>query len=143
MDIVHNLKISTTPSALYELFTTEAGINKWWSLDCELAQKPGDISRLRFTKGEDKIEMGFRLDEWIPHQKVVWTCVENANPAWINTTLHFLIQEAHDAVDFTFQHQNWDEKWKGQLPYEQTKHGWEHFMKSLKDSCEKGVGEPW
>lgn len=143
MDIIHNFKISTTPAALYELFTTADGINKWWSMDCEIAHAPGDISRLRFTKAEDKIEMVFRLDRLVPDREVAWTCVENPNPAWINTTLHFQIEESGDQVDFTFNHGHWDEKWKGQLPYEQTKQGWGHFMGSLRDYCHKGVGQPW
>ncbi len=143
MDIVHNVKISTTPAALYELFTTESGMNKWWSMDCDIAREPGDISKVRFTKDENKIEMCFRLDTLEPGEKMVWTCVENPNPAWIDTVLHFSVKPAGEQSDFTFKHTNWDAKWQGQIPYEQTRHGWEHFMNSLKNYCEKGVGEPW
>ncbi len=141
MNIEHQFKINKDAQSLFPLFSTEAGINKWWSSDCEIAKNIGEISKLRFTA--DKIEMHFRLDEVKGNEKVKWTCVDNPNPAWINTSIYFEIKASGEESSFQFKHSGWEDKWQGELPYEQTKQGWEHFMKSLKSYCETGQGEPW
>ncbi len=141
MDIVHNFKLNVSQENLFTLFSSASGINKWWSSDCEIAQSEGGICKLRFT--EDKIEMVFQIDKIVEGKGVIWKCIENPNPAWLTTSLHFEIILEDSKSVFHFKHVGWDEKWQGELAYEQTKQGWEHFMQSLRSYCETGTGQPW
>jgi uncharacterized protein YndB with AHSA1/START domain len=143
MDIVHNFPIKTTAQKLFDAITSQKGINGWWAKDADVGKKPGEVSTMRFAKESGQVEMQFRIDLIQPDQRVEWTCVRNANPAWIGTKISFVIKSSGNESDFTFTHGNWDPKWKGQLPYEQTKEGWLHFMNSIKQYCETGAGQPW
>jgi uncharacterized protein YndB with AHSA1/START domain len=144
MEIVHNFEIRTSVDSLYDAITSQKGINGWWAKDADVGQQVGEISKMRFAKEAETVEMHFRIDEMLPTQKVSWTCVKNPNPAWIDTRIDFVIRELGGSyADFTFTHGNWDPKWEGQLPYEQTKEGWKHFMDSIRKFCETGIGEPW
>ena len=143
MDINHNFKIQAPIRRVYEAITSQQGINGWWAMDADVMQRPGEISKMRFAKEAGIVEMHFRIDEMVPDKKVLWTCVSCPNPAWPGTKISFTLLPSGSATDFTFNHFNWDKKWKDQLPYEQTKEGWLHFMKSIKAYCENGKGEPW
>lgn len=141
MDIKHEFSINTTAEKLFEAFTTEAGLNGWWTKDCDIDTQVGGVSKTRFN--DKGVEMEFRTDELKSGEHMLWTCTNNPNPSWPGTKLYFGIASSDNGVTFRFNHYGWDAQWKGQLPYEQTKGGWEHFMKSLKDYLETGTGEPW
>ena len=143
MDIQHKFRINTTSLRLYEAITTPQGIHRWWAKDADVKEQVGEVSVMRFAKEAGTVEMHFRIDELTPGRKVVWTCVKNPNPAWLGTVISFRIENVNNQVELTFIHGNWDAKWNGQLPYEQTKEGWQHFMKSIREYCETGIGQPW
>jgi hypothetical protein len=86
--------------------------------------------------------MGFKTTHLNVNKKVLWECVENANPAWLGTRISTEISETLEGSEVLFSHRNFDEKWKGQDLFEMTKQGWEHFVGSLVSFCETGEGEP-
>lgn len=141
MDIIHEFEIKTTEEQAFNAFTTETGINGWWSGDCDIPNKVGEVLRVRFT--EHNVEMGFRIDELVPNEKAQWTCIENPNPAFMDTRIEFNIEKSKNGVFFKFNHSNWDEQWNGQINYEQSVGTWQHFMNSLKSFLETGTGQPW
>lgn len=141
MDIIHEFEIETNEKEAFEAFTTEQGINGWWSRDCDIPSTVGEILRVRFT--DHNVEMGFRIDEFTANKKVVWTCVENPNPAFLDTIIQFEVKNSSSGVQFRFSHSNWDEQWNGKINYEQSKESWQHFMSSLKNYLETGEGQPW
>ena len=143
MDIVYSFEIDAAPLEVYHAVATQQGITGWWSKDCKVAEEIGGQSDLRFNKEGKIVEMHFRTDQLQPGRSVAWTCVENPNPAWIGTELRYEIAESDKGTRLSFSHVRWDSKWEGQEPYEMTKEGWEHFMKSLKTFCETGAGQPW
>lgn len=141
MDIIHEFEIKATEKEVFKAITTEKGINGWWSKDCDIPSAEGEVIKVRFT--EHNVEMGFRIDELIPNSKVVWTCVENPNPAFLDTIVQFDIKSTTSGIKFRFTHSNWDEQWNGKINYEQSKESWNHFMNSLKSFLETGDGQPW
>jgi uncharacterized protein YndB with AHSA1/START domain len=143
MDIKHNFRIEASPKKVYEAITTQQGIHGWWANDADVMQNVGQVSKMRFAKEAGPVEMQFRIDSLQPPNKVQWTCVSCPNPAWTGTKISFDITETANGCDFTFIHGGWDPKWRDQLPYQQTKEGWQHFMQSIKAYCETGNGQPW
>ena len=143
MDIKHNLKIKASTETIYNAVSTEKGIQGWWSKDCNVGEREGEKSNLKFDKKGTIVEMGFKTIKLDPKTQVIWECTENANPAWLKTTVNTEILETSDGCEVVFTHAGFDAKWKGQEAYEMTKGGWQHFTQSLVDYCEKGTGQPW
>lgn len=140
MNITIKEKINADAATIYAAAATENGIQAWWCKNSKVAEEIGGTVLLNFIKEGNPVVMEFSVDELSPKQKVVWTCTNNGNPAWINTTLHF---EMDESGNFSFIHDNFDEKWKGQPPYDMTADGWKYFISSFKNYCETGIGQPW
>jgi hypothetical protein len=87
--------------------------------------------------------MGFRTVTLSRDKKVVWECISMPNPAWIGTRIITEISKSENGCAVVFSHANFDDKWAGQEPFEQTKGTWKHFMASLVSFCEDGEGQPW
>jgi len=143
MEITHHLKIKASAETIYHAVATQKGISGWWSKDCTVGEAEGEPSLLKFDKQGKIVEMGFKTLELLPNKKVVWECTENANPAWIGTKIITEITESQEGCAMVFSHSGFDEKWKGQDPFEMTKEGWGHFVNSLVDYCEGREGQPW
>ncbi len=137
-----NFSINATPETIYSALATQAGINGWWSKDCDIAASTGGTSTMRFIKEDRPVTMVFRVEELSPN-RVAWTCTNNDNPAWIDTTLVFDFKADGEGSAFTFRHGNFAEQWLNTPPYTMTAEGWQHFMNSLKAYCESGTGQPW
>jgi len=140
MDIKFNEKINASPATIWAAAGTEKGIQSWWCQNSKVAEELGGEIVLNFVKDGSPVVMEFKVDQLSPNEKVVWTCTNNGNPAWINTTLTFIVAENGD---FSFIHGNFDEKLKGQPAFENTADGWKHFIASFKSYCETGEGQPW
>jgi len=143
MNITHNLRIKASAETIYNAIATQNGITGWWSKDCEVGEAVGENSLLKFDKQGKIVEMGFKTLELSANKKAVWECTENGNPAWLGTRIVTEITPGNHTSDVLFSHTGFDEKWKGQDPFEMTKQGWEHFVNSLVSYCEGGKGQPW
>lgn len=143
MDIKHNLNLNASAETIYKAVSTQQGINGWWSKDCSVGETEGGDSLLKFDKQGTIVEMGFKTESLVPNKTVIWECTQNGNPAWLGTKIKTQITELENGCEVVFSHANFDEKWKGQDPFEMTKQGWEHFVNSLRTYCEDGQGQPW
>ncbi|WP_411031210.1 SRPBCC family protein [Spongiimicrobium sp. 3-5] len=142
MDITHNLVIKATAERVYKAVATENGIKGWWSKNCTVGETVGTTSHLKFDKQGTLVEMGFKTLDLQPN-KVVWECIENANPAWLGTQINTEISEDEKGCKVVFKHTGFEDKWAGHDAFEMTKGGWDHFVGSLVSFCEKGEGQPW
>jgi uncharacterized protein YndB with AHSA1/START domain len=138
-DIRHDLELPISPNALHQAITTKAGIEGWWSKDCEIASDVGGTHELRFVKGDRTVVMRFRVDEISPN-RVAWTCTDNGNPVWVDTTLTFSITARGDGSVLTLDHRGFKED--ASPPYRMTVEGWGHVMQSLRAYAEAGQGQP-
>ncbi len=143
MNITHNLTIKASPETIYNAVSTKAGINGWWSKDCKVAETVGEDSLLKFNKQGTIVEMGFKTETLIPNKKVVWSCIGNGNPMWIDTRINTEITETDSGCQVIFSHSDFNEKYSEDEGFEMIKTGWNHFVKSLVSYCEKGEGQPW
>jgi len=100
---------------LFDALTSTAGYNGWWSKDCQIAEKPGGESKLKFNKDGAIVSMGFRVDEVVPQKAVRWTCVAHDMESWIGTTLNWRLAADGDVTEVSFEHAGWkgDAPWPG------------------------------
>lgn len=143
MNITHELKINASPEAIYNAVATQIGIQGWWSKDCSVGESVGADSLLKFNKQGTIVEMGFQTKVLQPNERVEWECTSMPNPAWIGTKIITEISTTEEGTKVIFSHTSFDEKWKGQAAFEETKGTWNHFVNSLVTYCEGGAGQPW
>lgn len=146
MDIKHNLTIKASADSIFNAVATKNGIHGWWNKDSVVGEQVGLRSLLKFDKNQDGniTEMLFRTETLDPGKKVVWECIDNKNPAWVGTKIVIEIKENENGCEVLFAHTGFDEKWKGEDPFEMTKGGWENvFVPSFVSFCETGTGQPW
>ncbi|MGI9552464.1 MAG: SRPBCC family protein [Aurantibacter sp.] len=142
MDITHNFKIAASPEKVYEAAATHKGITGWWCKNSEIGTEVGAISIMHFVKDGTPVDMHFRIDELQTDKRVLWTCVENGNPMWIDTVIRFEITKEADGTQLNFVH-TFDDKWAENPMFAMIREGWVHFMDSFKSFCETGQGQPW
>lgn len=143
MNITHELKLNASPETVYNAVSTATGIQGWWSQNSEVGESVGAHSLLKFVKEGMAVDMGFVTRVLEKDKKVIWECISMPNPAWIGTKIITEISSTPQGCDVVFSHADFDEKWKGQDAFEQTKGTWNHFVQSLKSYCETGEGQPW
>jgi uncharacterized protein YndB with AHSA1/START domain len=136
--IKDTLTIRSPDAKVFDALTSQAGYLGWWSKDCQIAQKPGEESRLKFIKDGNAVNMRFRLDQAVPGKSVRWTCVGHDMESWIGTTLRWNLAADGDVTHVKFEHADW----KGEPP-EPVWQGWRHFLGSLRSYVETGQGQPW
>jgi len=123
---------------VFDALTTNAGYRGWWSKDCQIAEKVGGESKLKFDKNGTIVSMRFRVDEVAPNKAVRWTCVGHDMDSWVGTTLDWALAPDGNSTEVSFEHAGW----KGEAP-EPVVQGWRHFLGSLRSFVETGEGQPW
>jgi uncharacterized protein YndB with AHSA1/START domain len=136
--IKDHVTIGTSPDKAQAALTTQAGYLGWWSKDCQIADRVGGESSLKFNKAGSIVKMHFRADV-IDDGRIKWTCIAHDMDSWIGTTLSWSIAQEGDGVRVSLVHDGW----KSETPPEMVAGGWKHFLGSMKQYLETGVGQPW
>jgi uncharacterized protein YndB with AHSA1/START domain len=132
------ITINASPDEAQAALTTQAGYLGWWSKDCQIADRVGGESRLAFNKGGSIVKMRFRTDV-VEDGRIEWTCIAHDMDSWIGTTLNWSISKERDGVRVALVHDGW----KSETPPDMVVGGWKHFLGSMKQYLETGVGQPW
>jgi len=143
MRITHNLFIKASPEEVYKAVSTQNGICGWWSDNCAIGEHEGHESTVRFEKPDGIVEMVFMNKQLHPFKKVLWECLKNDGPYWVNTRLSYELSEVEGGTQLLFAHRNFDDALEGGEEIESVRKGWDRFMSSLKNYCETGKGQPW
>jgi uncharacterized protein YndB with AHSA1/START domain len=136
--IKEKIIIRGSKEKVFDALTSPAGYRSWWSKDCQIAEKPGGESRLKFDKNGTIVSMRFRVDEIVPEKSVRWTSIAHDMESWIGTRLNWSLAADGRATEVAFEHDGW----KGDAP-EPVVQGWRHFVASLRSFVETGQGQPW
>jgi uncharacterized protein YndB with AHSA1/START domain len=136
-DYEARVSIDAEPEAAFAALTTLDGLAAWWTPVTGDGTAGGE---LRFMFSFD-VPLVMRVDVARPASLVQWTCMECAwLPDWVDTTISFeLDARADGGCDLAFRH-------RGLTPrlecFQDCKSGWDHFIPSLRDYVETGMGHP-
>lgn len=144
-DFQFNVRIGKPPSEVYAALTTKAGIQGWWTPDCEVPSGVGDLLKVRF--GE--MFHTYEIESLVPNEVVQWHCTEHFHnlpgltkfDEWVGTRLHFRLAPAGEGTVLNFDHE-------GLSPeldcYAHCSERWPFFLGvSLKGHVENGIGHPY
>jgi uncharacterized protein YndB with AHSA1/START domain len=140
-----SLIVKASPSVIYSVLTTSQGMRSWWTQDCDVGTKIGDLIRVRF--GGTHKEMCIELLE--PNREVRWLCSGahinldwlTRKDEWVGTQIAFhLTAEGDGNTRLDFEH-------IGLVPsfecYDLCDNGWRYFLNSLQQFAETGAGTPY
>ena len=137
------LSVSASVKSVYKAITKE--IDKWWTIDSNIAFNIGDILTVRF--GEPYF-MSMEVEKIIPNKLLVWKVVGanmfieggvTNNDEWVGTKIQWKISELESGSEVSLFHE-------GLVPsfecYDTCKNGWDYFLGSLKEFLDTGSGSP-
>ena len=78
-----------------------------------------------------------KVTEADENKTVVWTCTDGPEE-WINTKITFHLDDHDSKTRIRFEHSGWKEQ---NDFYAQCSYHWGAFMESLRQYCQKGIGE--
>ena len=131
--ILLKIKIETSPEALYNALSTQAGLSSWWTR----AEQEGENFHFFFgPDGGHRVTM--RVISSTPGREVRWQCV---NGPWVEKgEFVFLLETTQGGVYLDFAHHGWPET---DDFYKHCNAKWGFFLVvSLKDYLETGSGLP-
>ena len=79
------------------------------------------------------------VKELVKNKMVEWECIDG-DKEWIGTRINFSIFPDEDGTRLLFSHYEWKEETDF---YASCNFQWGRYMKSLKDYCETGKGDPF
>lgn len=133
-DIMHTLKIRTSPDRAYEAIATAEGIRKWWTRDAALDPKVGGAGEFGFYGRRFVAKV--KIDELEPQTSMKWRVT---NSAWPGDTIEFNVCSEGEHTRLTFAHRGFLQADKG---YASATTRWGYYLLSLKQHLETGKGTP-
>jgi hypothetical protein len=104
---------------------------QWWTV---LVERAGSVFRLWFD-GLDE-ELDFRVDSARSPSSVQWTCLGHSGASdWDGSVISFDLVDRGDACELAFRHRG--------VARTLVAPGWEHFLGSLADYAQTGIGRPF
>ena len=135
-DFAATIKVSRTPQEVRTALTSLAGLDAWWAPVTGDGEAGGELA-FTFHSPESTV---MRVDE-ASTELVHWTCVSAGNaPEWLGTELTFTIAPVGNGSAIFFRHHGLTTALEC---FEDCYSGWTHFMLSLKQYLDTGVGMPF
>ena len=134
--IKHLLFINAPPQRIYTALITAEGIANWWTEQTKISNNVGEINIFNFG---ERYHNEMKIINLMTDKQVEWECIDG-DKEWIGTKFIFEIEEKEDGTVLKFTHSNWKEETDF---FASCNYQWGHYMTSLKQYCEKGMGTPY
>lgn len=132
-DVLHQVGINSSRAELYEIVTTEKGLQSWWSQHSKIE---GDKVTVSFYNG--MVTFVFQVTESKPNEKIVWE-VQGGPPDWANTTVTWTIFEVDGQTMLHLAHRGFAST---EGNFANVNYNWGWYVTSIKFLLEKGEGMP-
>ena len=133
-DIRLNVVIKASPDVIYNAVTTEDGLKSWWAKDTTAQPEVGFVNVFTFGKFRNKMKVSTLTE----NKFVEWQCV-NSIEEWVGTKISFELEEKNGKTLLRFAHSGWSAVTD---TFAGCSYDWAQFLKSLKNLCESGTGQP-
>lgn len=136
-DILHLLKIDSSPEAVYRAVAAADGVRSWFSRDADLDSSVGGRGEIRFAGGERILRI--QLEALDPAARVVWRVLSAAMPTWPGTEIAFEMRAEEAGTMLRFAHRGFSQ---ADDFFAMSATAWACFLISLKQYLETGRGTP-
>lgn len=137
MNYQQNVSINADTSSVFKALTEQ--LELWWGKTDFPVQKVNDEFTIWFGDAFWK----FRIEEFIPDQKLTWKCIDGQpefNNEWVGTTCFWEIKPNESETELSFTHDGLTPEFKC---YDICAPTWDMFItQSIKSFLEIGKGTP-
>jgi uncharacterized protein YndB with AHSA1/START domain len=129
--------INAAPEEVYRAFTTLEGLRGWWTPDCDVGEKVGDIHHFRFSNGDfNKLQ----IVELTSNERIHWKCIDGWDE-WKGTEIIANFVETNEGhTRMFFMHKGLT---PNKLCYKGCHDAWSKYIsQSIKGYVETGIGKP-
>lgn len=133
-DIMHLIKIGTSPERVYQAITTADGLRDWWTRDAAIEPKVGAAGEMGFY-GKRFIAK-LRVEELKPNSLVKWSVTYQA---WDGKEIEFALRANDGNTVLAFAHRGFEQAGD---KYASANTRWSFYLFSLKRYLETGTGSP-
>jgi uncharacterized protein YndB with AHSA1/START domain len=136
-EIWHEVRIKSSPAAVYRALTDVKKLAQWWIPDTRGKSRTGE--NLEFWFGESACQV-MQVAALEANKLVQWRAIDTDLSDWAGTEVEFKIFPHDGRTDVQFRHAGW----RGDIaafPYYSM--SWAVFLLSLKELLEKGKGRPF
>lgn len=102
-DIHHDFPINATPTEVFDAVTTPAGLDAWWTLQCEGEPHVGNCFVLDFGPG---YEWRAVVSACVPAIEFELTLTQ-ADADWTGSRVRFELEPSKSGTDVRFSHTGW------------------------------------
>lgn len=135
-EIKHLVIIDASPARVYAALTERTGLGGWWTEQVTAEPEQGSIATFDFGS---RYHVELLVAELEPDRRVRWKCLEG-DPEWTGTTLEFDLEPDGDRTIVRFTHGGWG---SASDFFASCNYHWGFYMRSLRDYCETGSGQPF
>ena len=136
-DFTYEMQVQAPLRQIIAAVTDDALIRSWWTAATR-SERHGDDVRL--FMGGDAHLVDFAIEHAPGTSEVTWAVTACVEPDWVDTMPSFSVRQNDDGTcAVEFRHVGL----RPTLPcFDQCRAGWNHFMPSLHQFLETGVGRP-
>lgn len=138
-DILHRLRIQSSPGEVYRALTTAEGIRGWWTRDAAMDPHAGGSAVFRFPNYGAGKETRVQIVRLEPGCRVTWKTLESLHPQWLGTVIDFVLEEEDGGTTLAFAHRGFA---AADPMFALFNTGWAYYLVSLKSLVEYGAGLP-
>lgn len=141
-----SMDLNASATSVFAALTTQAGIEGWWTRDCEVGFGIGATVTVRFGRTYKVM----RIERAEPLRELLWRCVESylyvpgvidAEDEWKDHEIVFRLSDRGAATTtLDFEHIGLD---PSVACYDVCTGGWNQFLASLQEYVETGTGRPY
>lgn len=132
-DINHLVRISAEADKVFKAISTKEGLQNWWTPKVEFK---GESINFHFEEDYHKtMKVGTKRAK----EHIEWYCT-GGHSEWIGTTITMDLEPSEKETLLYFSHYNW---LRGSEMFGQCSYQWAMFLRSLKNYCETGQGQPF
>ena len=135
-NILHQFQIKSSREAVFNAFTSPAGLNAWWTL--EASGQPVLNETYRFFFGSE-YDWRAVVDHVIPGQELTWK-ITQAMSDWMPTSFGFRLTESGAVTTVHFFHKNWAD---ANDHFAITNYCWGQLLNGLRAYVEHGTIIPF
>jgi len=119
--------------------TSLEGLAGWWTPLVGGDPTPGGTLQFGFAGLDETIVM--LVEDSSTSHEVLWTCLANTgHPEWEGTRIAFRLTSTESGSLLSFRHSGLT---RSLSCYDACERGWDHFLTSLMQYAETGVGNPF
>ena len=140
-EMMFAVDIDAEPAAVFEALATEAGLESFWTSNCDAVPEVGSVARFGF--GKAPMDLRMRIDALEPDREVVWTCVGDF-PYWADTTIRWRLEPNPEGpgTRLVLSHTGWPAD-QPEYEYATVSFTWARIVERLREVLASGRPDPY